>query len=160
MPILHVTRHSKVPSFIQCHPSKKATRIPFAKVQTTTGCTMLGLMDVVYASDTATFHVPFTALALTPEACSPKTFPRFQLMYLAAIHDHLQIRKMTIWGTKWWKNGRNGEKMAKMVEKWPKWWENGQNGGKMAKMVEKWPKWQKNGQNGGKLAEMVENWLK
>merc|ERR1719234_2884753 len=40
------------------------------------GCTMLGLMDVVYASDSATFHVPFTALALTPEACSSKTFPR------------------------------------------------------------------------------------
>merc|ERR1719237_577160 len=40
------------------------------------GCTMLGLMDVVYASDRATFHVPFTSLALTPEACSSKTFPR------------------------------------------------------------------------------------
>jgi len=40
------------------------------------GCTMLGLMDVVYALDSATFHVPFTALALTPEACSSKTFPR------------------------------------------------------------------------------------
>ena len=37
---------------------------------------MLGLMDVVYASDTATFHVPFTALALTPEACSSHTFPK------------------------------------------------------------------------------------
>ena len=39
---------------------------------------MLGLMDVVFASSSATFHVPFTALALTPEACSSRTFPRFQ----------------------------------------------------------------------------------
>ena len=81
--------------FSKCNQTSKR----FAKIQMTTGCTMLGLMDVVYASDSATFHVPFTALALTPEACSSKTFPRFQLMYLAAIDDHLQIRKMTIWGT-------------------------------------------------------------
>merc|ERR1719266_278370 len=40
------------------------------------GCTMLGLMDVVFASSSATFHVPFTTLALTPEACSSRTFPR------------------------------------------------------------------------------------
>jgi len=33
-------------------------------------------MDVVIASDRATFHVPFTSLALTPEACSSHTFPR------------------------------------------------------------------------------------
>ena len=46
---------------------------------------MLGLMDVVYASDSATFHVPFTALALTPEACSSKTFPRFKLTNLQSI---------------------------------------------------------------------------
>ena len=39
---------------------------------------MLGLMDVVFASSSATFHVPFTTLALTPEACSSRTFPRFQ----------------------------------------------------------------------------------
>ena len=37
-----------------------------------------------------------------------------------------------------------------MIKKWPKWWKNGQNGEKMAKMVEKWPKWWKNGKNGGK----------
>ena len=46
--------------------------------QKSPGCTMLGLMDVVFASSSATFHVPFTALALTPEACSSRTFPRFQ----------------------------------------------------------------------------------
>ena len=34
---------------------------------------------------------------------------------------------------KWPKNCYNGQKMAKMVEKWPKWL-------KMAKIVGKWPK--------------------
>ena len=44
-----------------------------------------------------------------------------------------------------------------MMEKWPKWWENGQNGEKMAKIVGKWPKWWKNGENGRKWWKIVRN---
>ena len=55
---------------------------------------------------------------------------------------------------KWWKNGRNGGKMAKKVEKLPKLSKkNGQNGGKLAKVVEDWPNWQK-------MAEIAKKLLK
>ncbi|CAB3981762.1 enoyl- delta isomerase 2, mitochondrial isoform X3 [Paramuricea clavata] len=38
--------------------------------------TLLALLDMVYASDRATFHTPFMTLGLCPEACSSYLFPK------------------------------------------------------------------------------------
>lgn len=40
------------------------------------GCTMLPHCDIVYATETASFLVPFSRIAVIPEFCSSVTFPK------------------------------------------------------------------------------------
>ncbi|KAG0415695.1 hypothetical protein HPB47_007134 [Ixodes persulcatus] len=54
-------------------------------------CTTLGLFDLVYASDKAFFHTPFTQLGLSPEGCSSYTFPR--IMGIARACEVLMMNK-------------------------------------------------------------------
>ncbi|XP_069814170.1 enoyl-CoA delta isomerase 2-like [Dendropsophus ebraccatus] len=55
------------------------------------GTTILGLFDLVYASDKATFNTPFTKLAQHPEACSSYIFPK--IMGLAKATEVLLFNK-------------------------------------------------------------------
>ncbi|XP_068252704.1 enoyl-CoA delta isomerase 2 isoform X2 [Nyctibius grandis] len=53
--------------------------------------TVLGLCDVVYASDRATFHCPFSQLGQSPEGCSSYLFPK--IMGLAKANEILLFNK-------------------------------------------------------------------
>ena len=56
--------------------------------------TTLALLDVVYASDRATIHAPFSHLGQSPEGCSSLLFPR--IMGPAKAHEFLLFgRKLT-----------------------------------------------------------------
>lgn len=56
--------------------------------------TLLGMYDLVIASDKATFSAPFTKIAQSPEACSSYTFPRM-MGQLKASEFLLFNRKLT-----------------------------------------------------------------
>ncbi|NXK51206.1 ECI2 isomerase, partial [Chauna torquata] len=53
--------------------------------------TLLGLCDIVYASDRATFHTPFSQLGQSPEGCSSYLFPK--IMGLAKANEMLLFNK-------------------------------------------------------------------
>ncbi|XP_026698040.1 enoyl-CoA delta isomerase 2, mitochondrial isoform X2 [Athene cunicularia] len=53
--------------------------------------TLLGLCDIVYASDRATFHSPFSELGQSPEGCSSYLFPK--IMGLARANEILLFNK-------------------------------------------------------------------
>lgn len=53
--------------------------------------TTLGLCDVIYASDTATFNTPFSSLGQSPEGCSSLIFP--MIMGLAPATEMLLFGK-------------------------------------------------------------------
>eukprot|EP00455_Lapot_gusevi_P050962 TRINITY_DN749_c0_g1_i2.p1 TRINITY_DN749_c0_g1~~TRINITY_DN749_c0_g1_i2.p1 ORF type:complete len:241 (-),score=76.58 TRINITY_DN749_c0_g1_i2:82-804(-) len=56
--------------------------------------TTLGLCDIVYAAEKASFHTPFSALGQSPEGCSSYVFPK--IMGPAKAHEVLYMgRKLT-----------------------------------------------------------------
>ncbi|XP_059178229.1 enoyl-CoA delta isomerase 2-like [Physella acuta] len=61
--------------------------------------TTLALCDVVYATDLATFHTPFSQLGQSPEACSSYTFPKI-MGYAKASELLLFNKKITAYEAK------------------------------------------------------------
>ncbi|XP_069769604.1 enoyl-CoA delta isomerase 2 isoform X5 [Narcine bancroftii] len=54
--------------------------------------TVLGLFDIVYSTDKATFHTPFSQLGQSPEGCSSYTFPK--IMGTAKANEVLLFNKI------------------------------------------------------------------
>lgn len=55
------------------------------------GCSMLPICDLVYASETSYFQVPFSRIAVCPEMCSSVTFP--QLLGTSTANEMLLLGK-------------------------------------------------------------------
>ena len=70
--------------------------------------TILGLFDIVYASNTATFHTPFSSLGQSPEGLSSLTF--IQKMGLSKANEVLLLGKQL--------NAMEAEKCNLVSEVW------------------------------------------
>lgn len=61
------------------------------------GMAMLPLCDIVYASDKATFYLPYSALSQTPEGCASYTLPQSVGMAMVSLWTWKQIKGVYAW---------------------------------------------------------------